>query len=159
MTRTHLTVAAVVENKNRYLFVEELVGGRKVINQPAGHVEPHETLAAAVVREMLEETAWHFTPTAIVGLYLWTQPQSRERFLRIVFTGGIDNHEADRELDTGILRTLWMSREELMARADDLRSPMVPRALDDYRAGQRFPVTMFQQVELDALAANAEIVR
>jgi len=107
---------------------------------------------------MLEETAWQFVPSAIVGVYLWTHPDVDERFLRVVYTGQIQNHDAKRELDDGILRTLWLSRDELLKRNEQLRSPMVQRAVDDYLAGTRFPVTMFQQIEIDELACHAQEV-
>ena len=158
MPHTHLTVAAVVEKHNRFLFVEEQVRGEHVINQPAGHVETGELPRDAVVREMLEETAWEFEPAAIVGLYLWTQPESHERFLRIVYTGRVLAHDNSRALDDGIIRTLWLSHSELRRREPQWRSPMVIRALDDYLAGVRFPVTMFQQIEVEDLAANAQRV-
>jgi 8-oxo-dGTP pyrophosphatase MutT (NUDIX family) len=158
MQATHLTVAAVIEKRHRFLFVEELVSGRKAINQPAGHVEPGESLQTAVVREMLEETAWEFVPSAIVGVYLWNHPSSDERFLRVVYAGKIQNHDSNRELDEGILRTLWLSRADLLARNEQLRSPMVLRGVDDYLAGIRFPVGMFQQVEIDELASHAQQV-
>jgi ADP-ribose pyrophosphatase YjhB (NUDIX family) len=158
MQMTHLTVAAVIEKKQKFLFVEELVDGKKVINQPAGHVEPGETLHTAVVREMLEETAWEFVPTAIVGVYLWAHPEKNERFLRVVYTGQMQHHDASRQLDEGILRTLWLSRDDLLARNDQLRSPMVLRGVDDYLSGTRFPVTMFQQIEMEELASHAQQV-
>lgn len=157
-TNTHLTVAAVVEKHKRFLVVEELAGGREVINQPAGHVEPGETFHEAIVREMLEETAWHFQPSAIVGVYLWTQPDSGERFLRVTYTGKILGHDPKRQLDEGILRNLWLTRDDLLGREAQLRSPMVIRAIDDYQAGVRFPVTMFQHVDTEELADKAEVV-
>lgn len=150
-TNTHLTVAAVVERHGRFLVVEELVSGRKVINQPAGHVEDGEALLDAVVREMLEETAWCFDPAAIVGVYLWTHPESGERFLRVAYSGKIHDHDASRQLDEGILRAMWLSRDELLERAEQLRSPMVIRVIDDYQAGVSFPVDMFQQVDIEEL--------
>jgi 8-oxo-dGTP pyrophosphatase MutT (NUDIX family) len=159
MTTTHLTVAAVVEHLNRFLLVEELIDGRKLINQPAGHVENNETLVEAVIREVREETAWRFNPTAIVGVYLWTHPDTQDRFLRVTYTGHTDDHLPEQKLDEGILRTLWLSRDQLSRRRDSLRSPMVMRAVEDYRSGQRFPVTMFQQVGIEDLAANAQLVR
>ena len=158
MQATHLTVAAVVEKRHHFLFVEELVRGNKVINQPAGHVESGESLHTAIVREMLEETAWQFIPSAIIGVYLWTHPQLNERFLRVVYAGQVQNHDASRELDEGILRTLWLSRDDLLKRSEHLRSPMVLRAVDDYKAGTRLPVNMFQQIEIDELASQAQEV-
>lgn len=158
MSELHLTVAAVIQQRGRYLVVEELVGGRSVINQPAGHVEIGETLREAVVREMQEETAWQFVPVAISGIYLWQHPENSERFLRVVFCGHCQNHRAEQPLDDGILRTLWLTRKELEARHDQLRSPMVLRAIDDYKAGRRFPVNMFQQLDVEMLAERAQVV-
>jgi 8-oxo-dGTP pyrophosphatase MutT (NUDIX family) len=155
MTDTHLTVAAVIEKKGRFLVVEELVGAREVINQPAGHVEPGETLREAVIREVLEETAWQFSPTAITGVYLWQQPVTGERFLRVTFCGNCQNHAASQPLDEGIMRTLWLSRNELVKRTVQLRSPMVLKAIDDYNADIRYPVNMFQHLELEDLAQHA----
>lgn len=154
----HLTVAAVVERNGRYLLVEELIRGTEVINQPAGHVEPGESLINAVMRETREETAWDFSTAAIVGIYLWAHPVSGERFLRIVFTGSVSNHDARQPLDEGILRSLWLTREELMQRELQLRSPMVVRAIDDYLAGNRYPVSMFQQVDIDELTDKAQVI-
>jgi ADP-ribose pyrophosphatase YjhB (NUDIX family) len=158
MQKIHLTVAAVVEKHGRFLVVEEFVGGREVINQPAGHVESGEVLRDAVMREMLEETAWQFSPAAIVGIYLWTHPQKDEAFLRVAFSGTCHDFDSERELDTGILRTLWLTQHELEARGDSLRSPMVLRAIADYREGGRYPVNMFQQLDLEDLAVRAAVV-
>lgn len=158
MTNLHLTVAAVIERNKRFLMVEEIVSNKNVINQPAGHVEYGESLRDAVVREVREETAWRFSPNAINGIYLWQHPDTEERFLRIVFCGTCSNHDATQPLDTGILRTLWLSRAELVARQDCLRSPMVLGALEDYQTKVRYPVNMFQQIDLHALAARARVV-
>ena len=158
MSHLHLTVAAVVERHKRFLLVEEQVSGTEVINQPAGHVEPGESLLHAVVREMLEETAWTFDPAYIVGIYLWQHPEKDDRFLRVVFAGSVTAHDPERPLDDGILRTLWLSRERLLQRSAQLRSPLVMRAVDDYIEGQRYPVTMFQHIDVEAMAERARVV-
>lgn len=158
MSRLHLTVAAVVERHGRYLVVEELAGGREVINQPAGHVEPGESLRDAVVRETREETAFTFEPVAISGVYLWEHPQKGERFLRVVFCGHCSDHDPQQALDDGILRALWLSRQDLEERGEQLRSPMVLRAIDDFRNGSRYPVNMFQHIDTEMLAAHAQVV-
>ena len=158
MQNIHLTVAAVIEKRGRFLVVEEAVGGELVINQPAGHVEPGEALRDAVIRETLEETAWRFSPAAITGVYLWTQPESGERFLRVVFCGSCHDHDGTRELDEGIVRAMWLTESELQRRDEALRSPMVLRSIADYRAGIRYPVNMFQQLDLEALATRAEVI-
>ncbi|MGI9308521.1 MAG: NUDIX hydrolase [Gammaproteobacteria bacterium] len=158
MQAPELTVAAVVEQRGRFLMVEEIADGKKVINQPAGHVEPGETLINAVVREAREETAWKFLPKAINGVYLWQHPEKGSRFLRVTFCGEVSDHDVKQELDTGILRTLWLSRDDLLARSEQLRSPMVMKAIDDYLAGVRYPSNMFQQLELEQLAIHAKVV-
>jgi hypothetical protein len=107
---------------------------------------------------MLEETAWEFAPTDVIGLYLWTHPESAEQFLRVVFTGELGEHDPDRELDDGILRTLWLSRDDLLKRSEQLRSPMVLRAVDDYLTGDRYPLDVFRQLAPDDLAARAKKV-
>jgi 8-oxo-dGTP pyrophosphatase MutT (NUDIX family) len=131
-----VTVAALVERDGRFLVVEERIGRRIVINQPAGHVEDGETLEAAVRRETLEETAWHFTPQALLGLYLWRSPRGHST-LRIAFVGTVDGFESQRRLDPPVLRTHWLSREELVERGPSLRTPLVLRCIDDYLAGRR----------------------
>ena len=158
MQAPNLTVAAVVEQRGRFLMVEEYSAGKKVINQPAGHVEAGETLLEAVVREAREETAWKFQPKAINGVYLWKHPEKDVRFLRITFCGSVSDHDVKLPLDTGIIRTLWLSRDELLARSEQLRSPMVIRVIDDYLAGVRYPVSMFQQIELTQIAKRAKVV-
>lgn len=158
MSRLHLTVAAVVERLGRYLVVEERVDGADVINQPAGHVEPGEALRDAVIRETQEETAWLFEPTAISGVYLWQHPDNGDRFLRVVFCGNCSKHRPEQPLDEGILHALWLSRDELLERQSQLRSPMVIRAIDDYRDGNRFPVNMFQHIDTEELARHAQVV-
>lgn len=140
--KPNVTVAAVVERDERFLMVEEESGGRIVYNQPAGHLEKGESLTAAVVRETLEETAWRIRPTALVGLHQWTSPRNDRSFLRVCFAGEPVEQEHGRALDSGIRRACWFTREELAARCDSLRSPMVLRSVDDYLAGKRFDLDM-----------------
>ena len=142
----HVTVAAIIEENKRYLLVEESIQGQVVYNQPAGHLEEDETLLAAVVRETLEETAWHFEPQAITGIYQWTQPQSRQTFMRICYTGGHHQHEPERSLDTGIIRAVWLTREDIVARQDKLRSPLVLACIDDYLQDRRYPLDLIKKV-------------
>lgn len=138
--RPDVTVAAVIERDGRFLIVEEVVSGRRVLNQPAGHLEEHESLLDAVVRETLEESAWHFVPQAVTGIYQWRNPQNGSSFLRVAFTGLCRNHEAWRPLDDGICRALWLGRDEIVHDRDRLRSPMVMHCIDDYIAGRRYPL-------------------
>lgn len=144
--RPDLTVAAVVEREGRFLLVEERVGSRMVFNQPAGHVERGERIIEAVIRETLEETAWTFVPDALLGVYLWEAVDRQKSFLRITFTGTVHSHDPERQLDRGIARALWLSRDELIARNHRLRSPMVLRCVDDYLAGVRYPLEILQHL-------------
>lgn len=146
-TGIDVTVAAVVEQAGKFLMVEELIGGLSVLNQPAGHVEHGESLVEAVIRETLEETAWALEPEAVTGIYLWQTPDQARSFLRVAFVGQCRGHDADRSLDTGILNALWMTREQIAAQPDRLRSPMVLRCIDDYLAGVRYPLDCLTQVE------------
>jgi len=131
-----VTVAAITARDDRFLMVEERIGGRLVLNQPAGHLEDGETLIEAVIRETREETAWRFRPEALVGIYLWRAPDGRS-FLRFAFCGTVDDHHPQQPLDEGIQRTLWMTHEQLLAQGARLRSPMVLRCLQDYLLGKR----------------------
>lgn len=142
----HLTVAAIIEENKRFLLVEESIQGRLVYNQPAGHLEEDETLLEAAIRETLEETAWHFVPEHITGLYQWTQPASRQTFLRICFSGRHRQHEQERPLDTGIVRTVWLDRDEIVAKQDKLRSPLVLACIDDYLQGRRYPLDLIKHI-------------
>ena len=158
MKNLHFTVAAIVAARDRYLMVEETVRGELVINQPAGHVEAGESLVEAVVRETLEETAWQFVPEAMVGIYLWQHPVSGEHILRAAIVGKHCNFNPALELDTGIERTLWLSREELLKRQAQLRTPMVMRAIDDYLDGKSYPLDVVSHLSTEALLSKAATV-
>jgi 8-oxo-dGTP pyrophosphatase MutT (NUDIX family) len=153
-----LTVAAVVEQNGRFMLVEERIDGRLVLNQPAGHVEDGESLVAAVVRETLEESAFTFIPEATIGAYLWGRDAGKGPYLRVAFAGRHITHDGQRTLDAGIERVLWLSRTELLASRDRLRSPMVLRAVDDYLRGTRYPVDLFEDLPIDQLALRAAIL-
>lgn len=146
-----VTVAAIVERDGKYLMVEERASGRLVFNQPAGHLESGETLVEAVIRETLEETAWHFVPRSLVGLYVWSPPGAKRSFLRVAFSGVVSNREVDRHLDRGIVRADWYTREQLLARAPRLRSPLVLRCIDDHVAGCCYPLEVLNHVDDHAL--------
>lgn len=134
---TDLTVAAVVEREGRFLMVEEYAHGEIVFNQPSGHLEQGEGPEQAVVREMLEETARGFAPQELVGMYQWYHPENGRHYLRIAFAGHCTARDPARQLDEVIVRTHWMSRDEIAACAGRLRSPMVLRCIDDYLDGVR----------------------
>lgn len=140
--KPNVTVAALIEREGRFLMVEEEENGRVVYNQPAGHLDEGESLITAVVRETLEETAWHFQPEYVTGIYRWVNPLSDITYMRVCFAGVCDGHDAGRPLDEGIRRALWMTRDELAHLNAQLRSPMVMRCIDDYLAGQRFPLNL-----------------
>lgn len=142
-----VTVAAVVEQQGRFLMVEEHVGRRIVINQPAGHLEKNETLLQAVQRETLEETAWEFVPDAICGIYLLPVPERNLTYLRVAFTGNLIEHHPSRPLDRGIRRTLWMNRDEAQRAAASLRSTLVTQCMDDYLAGKRYPLSLLTHIQ------------
>ncbi len=146
-----VTVAAVIERKGRFLVVEERCAGRLVLNQPAGHLEHGESLLAAVTRETLEETGHHFTPTDVVGLYLW-RAESGTTFLRVAFCGVAEAPSAPTTLDDGIVAVHWLSREQILKRSAQLRSPTVLRCLDDYLAGNRYALDCLTYLAPEAIA-------
>jgi len=137
-----VTVAAVAERDGRFLVVEEQTSEGLRINQPAGHLEPGETLTQAVVREMIEETAHSFVPQALVGAYMThvDRPNGAVTYLRFTFSGRAESLAQPGPLDDGIVRALWLTEDELRACSQRHRTPLVMRSLDDYLAGRRFPL-------------------
>ncbi len=114
MFKPNTTVAAVIERDGRFLFVQERILGELKLNQPAGHLEQHESIVAAAVRETLEETAHHFVPQWLTGIYQWTPPERPHlTYLRFAFTGDITGFEPARTLDAPIVQTVWLTRDEL----------------------------------------------
>lgn len=142
----HVTVAAIIEQDERFLLVEESIQGQHLYNQPAGHLEEDESLIEAVIRETLEETAAHFSPTYITGIYQWTQPENRQSFMRISFTGNITGFEEGRQLDEGILRAVWLTKNEIKAVQKQHRSPLVLQCIHDYQQGQRYPLDLIKHI-------------
>ncbi|HMM65724.1 MAG TPA: NUDIX hydrolase [Dokdonella sp.] len=135
-----VTVATVVPREGRYLLVEEVAHGRTVINQPAGHLEPGETLQAAAIRETLEETGWEVELECLIGVQQWTSTHSGSQFVRFTFGARPLLHDPLRDLDSGIVRTLWLDRDEILAASDRLRSPLILHSIDDWLAGRRLPL-------------------
>ena len=140
--KPHTTVAAVIERDGKFLLVEEETSHGLRYNQPAGHLEPSESLLAAVARESLEESAYHFVPQHLLGIYRWHSPESDTTYLRFAFIGTITGHEAERTLDTGIVQALWMTPDEIRQSQNRHRSPLVLRCMEDYLAGKRYPLDL-----------------
>jgi len=138
-----VTVAAVIERGGRFLFVEERIDGRLVLNQPAGHLAPGESLVAACRREVLEETAHAFEPRFLVGVYRWHYAKRDVTFLRFCFGGDVGDADPARQLDRQIVRTHWLTADELRRRSGEHRSPLVMKCVDDYLAGRRFALGLF----------------
>lgn len=147
--RPSVTVAAVIERGGQFLLVEEEDEGRLVYNQPAGHLEPNESLVAGCARETLEESGWRFRPRELVGIYRWRKPDTASgagvTYLRFAFCGELAGHEAGCKLDAGIVRAVWLHPEEIRASRERHRSPLVLRCVDDYLAGRRYPLGVLSE--------------
>jgi 8-oxo-dGTP pyrophosphatase MutT (NUDIX family) len=141
-----VTVAAVIERDGRFLLVEEETDRGLGINQPAGHLDEHESLLEGVARETLEETGYVFRPEALVGVYLWHAHEKELTYLRFAFTGKLLDHDPNRPLDTGIVQTLWLTHSEIAGQAHRHRSPLVQRCIDDYRAGRRYSIDLLNHL-------------
>lgn len=140
-----VTVATVVARDGRYLVVEERVRGELVLNQPAGHLEPDESLADAARRETREETGWTVELEHFLGVYQWSSGPG-QHFVRFAFSARPLAHDAAQPLDAGIVRALWLTREEIRAGPARPRSPMVLRCIDDFVDGVRLPLTALRQI-------------
>lgn len=146
-----VTVATVAVRDGRLLCVEERVAGCLVINQPAGHLEPGESLLQAAVRETREETGWNVRLTHLVGSYQWQAPVAADgsggrHFLRFAFAAEPLNLLPDATLDEGIVRALWLAPDGLLAQAARHRSPLVWKVVADYLGGSRYPLSLVQQL-------------
>jgi len=152
--KPNVTVAAVIERNidgiQKFLLVEENTRDGLKLNNPAGHLDPGESPVQGCIRETLEETAFHFMPTALVGVYLSrferSQPGHDEpldiTYLRFTFCGELGEQVAGQPLDEGIVRTVWLSADEIRASAPMHRSPLLLTNLEDYLAGRRFPLNL-----------------
>jgi 8-oxo-dGTP pyrophosphatase MutT (NUDIX family) len=136
----HTTVATVVEKNGKFLVVEELKENGLVINQPAGHLEPGESLQDAARRETLEETGWTVELTGLLGTALYTSPDNGVTYHRTTFLATALHHDPERPLDSGIERALWLSRDELQADSARMRSPLVLATIDQYLSGKLYPL-------------------
>lgn len=150
-----VTVAAIIEQGGRFLLVEEHTQEGLKLNNPAGHLDPSESLPAGCVRETLEETTHHFEPTALVGIYMSRMRRASTgediTYLRFAFCGNLGDVQPGATLDHGIVRTLWMTPDEIRASTDRHRSPLLLRCMEDYLAGQRLP--------LQALYADTSVTK
>lgn len=140
----HVTVATIVEDQGRFLLVEEWAGGQAVLNQPAGHLEADESLSQAALRETLEETGWEVELTAVTGIYLYTAPSNGITYQRVCFAARAIRHHAELPLDEGIIGPRWLSREELDAQPERLRSKLVLECIDDYLRGARHSLSLIR---------------
>lgn len=138
--KPNVTVAAVIEQNGKFLLVEERTSHGLLFNQPAGHLEPNESLMEGVAREVLEESAYRFEPQHLIGIYRWHSAAADTTYLRFAFAGQILAHYPQQALDEGIVRTAWMTEEEVRASQARHRSPLVLRCVEDYLAGKRYPL-------------------
>jgi 8-oxo-dGTP pyrophosphatase MutT (NUDIX family) len=141
--RPSVTVAAVIERGGRFLLVEEVSDGRHVLNQPAGHLDPGESIVDACVREAMEETGHRFRPTALVGVYRWLYAPENVTFLRFSFKGELLSSQQEGPLDREIVGLHWLTPAQIAARRAEHRSPLVQRCVDDFLAGQAYPLELF----------------
>jgi ADP-ribose pyrophosphatase YjhB (NUDIX family) len=140
--KPNVTVAAVLERDGKFLLVEEETDSGIRFNQPAGHLECREALTDAVIRETLEESGYTFVPRALVGIYNWRNEEKDVTYLRFAFTGEITAHDAERQLDEGIIAAHWLTLDEIRARQAQHRSPLILRCIEDWCAGTRYPLAL-----------------
>ncbi|WP_018228382.1 NUDIX hydrolase [Methyloversatilis universalis] len=139
--KPNVTVAALIEDRGRFLLVEEHTSAGLMLNQPAGHLEEGESLVEACAREAMEETAHPFTPRELVGIYQWRRPDGEVTYLRFAFAGEAGEQIAGRALDEGIVRAVWMTPDEIEASRHRHRSPLVSACVQDWLAGIRLPLS------------------
>lgn len=142
--KPHVTVAAIIEKDHQFLLVEEHTSNGLEFNQPAGHLEPGESLIDAIKREVNEETAWHFTPKYITTIQLWRRHPNASSFLRVCFTGIIHNFQEGQTLDKDIVATHWLNYDEIIAKQAQLRSPLVLTTINQYLEGVRHPLSLLK---------------
>lgn len=143
----HVTVASIVEQNNKFLFVEEEINGEVYLNQPAGHLEQDESLIDAVIRETMEETGWRVQPEYLVGIYLLKIDSMNRTYLRFCFYCEALEQDLHAELDREIIRTHWLSDEEFSASEIKHRSPLVKKSLEDFFSGIQHPLSILKYYE------------
>jgi 8-oxo-dGTP pyrophosphatase MutT (NUDIX family) len=142
--KPNVTVAAIIEQDGKYLLVEEEpeAGAGLFLNQPAGHLDPGESILQGAIRETLEETAYTFVPEYLLGIYQWHSQRADTTYLRFAFYGRVTNHDAARVLDYGIARAAWFGFDEIRQMIDRHRSPLVMQCIQDHMAGKRYPLEL-----------------
>lgn len=142
--KPHVTVAAIIEKDGRFLLVEETTDTGIAFNQPAGHLEPGEDLISAIKREVYEETACQFEPKALLAIQLWRKSPDSPSFIRFCFVGNVLNHSPNQTLDRDIIAIHWLTRDEILIKTSQLRSPLVLVCIDEYLKGQLYPISILQ---------------
>jgi len=138
--KPNVTVAAVVEQDGQYLLVEEQTSSGLLFNQPAGHLEPGESIIHGAIRETLEETGYTFVPRSVLGIYHWHSPAEDTTFIRFAFSGSVSDYDPGRPLDTGIVRADWFGIDEIRSMTYCHRSPLVMKCLEDHLTGKGYPL-------------------
>ena len=143
--KPNVTVAAVIEQNGKYLLVEETPKGTEIkLNQPAGHLEPGESILQACSREVLEETGYSFQPEVLTGIYHWTASSNGITYLRFTFSGKVTGFDPARKLDTGIIRASWFSMDEIREKQAIHRTPLVMQCITDYLTGKSYSLDILQ---------------
>lgn len=163
MLPTDLTVSAVVRHDDRYLMIEELASGLAVLTQPGGHIDAGESPEQAVIRETLEETGCKVEAEDLIGVYLWIHPQTRQQFLKLVYAARFVSCDEQRPLDEGVIKRLWMTRDDVEYARQRLRTPVVLRCLHDFEQGKRQSDALLSGMlslshNVDAVLARADLV-
>ncbi len=147
--RPNVTVACVVAAQDRYLLVEERIDGLARFNQPAGHLEPNESLVQACARELWEETGLTATPDGLVRIHQWCAADGTQ-FLRFTFALRLKAPLPVHPRDPQILACHWLTREAIEQLGDALRSPLVLASIEDFEQRPLTPLTLLD----DRLTTN-----
>jgi len=142
--KIHLTVATVIECDNHFLLVREIREGREVFNQPAGHVEPGESLVEAAIRETYEETAWRINPTGVISFGSYTSASNGVTYYRLALAAEAIEFDDSVTIDSDIDEAVWLDYADILQKRSQLRSPMVLQAIDDYRAKIIYPLDLLK---------------
>ena len=142
--KPNTTVAGIIFHQDKFLIVEEVDEGNIVYNQPAGHVEAGENLITAFKREVLEETGLDVTPDYISGIYYHYRDDIKLHFLRFCFVAELNGFISTQPQDSDILRAIWLTKEELLAKGEQIRSPLVIECINDYLAGNKYSLSILK---------------